>query len=181
MPLVTHAGRLFQNMVQYDTVLIRYGELSTKGKNRKDFIARLFHNIKYMLRDHPALEYTKTYDRIYIRLNGEDQDVIREKLKKVFGISSFSFTEKVDNDIQSIRATCIRIAQESSCKTFKVITKRHDKSYPMRSDEINRAVAGAVLHNSQLKVDVHNPDLPIRIEVHSDLSLIHISEPTRPY
>ena len=172
MPLLTHAGRLFQNMVQYDTVLIRYGELSTKGKNRKDFIARLFHNIKYMLRDHPALEYTKTYDRIYIRLNGEDQDVIREKLKKVFGISSFSFTEKVDNDIQSIRATCIRIAQESSCKTFKVITKRHDKSYPMRSDEINRAVAGAVLHNSQLKVDVHNPDLPIRIEVHSDCAYI---------
>lgn len=172
MPLLMHARRLSDNMVQYDTVLIRYGELSTKGKNRKDFIARLFHNIKLMLKDHPSLEYTKTYDRIYIRLNGEDQDVIREKLKKVFGISSFSFTEKVSNDIQTIRATCIRIAQESDQNTFKVITKRHDKSYPMRSDEINRAVAGAILHNSDLKVDVHHPDLPIRIEVHSDCAYI---------
>ena len=113
MPLLMHARRLSDNMVQYDTVLIRYGELSTKGKNRKDFIARLFHNIKYMLKDHPSLEYQKTYDRIYIRLNGEDQEVIAKKLKKVFGISSFSFTEKVDNDIQAIRSTCIRIAQES--------------------------------------------------------------------
>ena len=53
-------------MVKYDTVLIRYGELSTKGKNRKDFITRLFHNVKYALRDYPDLTYQKTHDRIYI-------------------------------------------------------------------------------------------------------------------
>lgn len=159
-------------MVKYDTVLIRYGELSTKGKNRKDFITRLFKNIKFMLRDYPNLEYTKTFDRIYIRLNGEDQDAIREKLKKVFGISSFSFTEKIPNDIDSIRNTCIRIAQETDKKSFKVITKRHDKSYPMRSDEINRSVASAILHNTDLKVDVHEPQLPIRIEVHRDCAYI---------
>lgn len=159
-------------MVKYDTVLIRYGELSTKGKNRKDFITRLFHNIKYMLRDFPALEYTKTFDRIYIRLNGEDQDAIRDKLKKVFGISSFSFTEKVDNSIESIVNTCLRIAAETECRTFKVICKRHDKSYPMHSDEVNRKVASAILHDSDLKVDVHNPELPIRIEIHSDCAYI---------
>ena len=106
-------------MVQYDTVLIRYGELSTKGKNRKDFIARLFHNVKYMLRDHPALEYTKTYDRIYIRLNGEDQDVIREKLKKVFGISSFSFTEKVDNAAEEAAETVEETAEPEPEKKKK--------------------------------------------------------------
>ena len=159
-------------MVKYDTVLIRYGELSTKGKNRKDFITRLFHNIKYMLRDFPALEYTKTFDRIYIRLNGEDQDAIRDKLKKVFGISSFSFTEKVDNSIESIVNTCLRIAAETECRTFKIICKRHDKSYPMHSDEVNRKVASAILHDSDLKVDVHNPELPIRIEIHSDCAYI---------
>lgn len=159
-------------MVNYDTVLIRYGELSTKGKNRKDFITRLFHNIRYMLREYTDLEYQKTYDRIYIKLNGTDPAGVREKLQKVFGISSFSFTEKVDNDIQTIRNTCIRIANDTDKKTFKVITKRHDKSYPMRSDEVNRQVAGAILHNSDLKVDVHNPDLPIRIEIHQDCAYI---------
>ena len=53
-------------MVKYDTVLIRYGELSTKGKNRKDFIRRLDRNIRYMLRDFKDLQYKRTYDRIYI-------------------------------------------------------------------------------------------------------------------
>ena len=56
-------------MVKYDTVLIRYGELSTKGKNRRDFITRLFTNIKYMLRDYPALTYRKTYDLSLIHIS----------------------------------------------------------------------------------------------------------------
>ena len=90
-------------MVKYDTVLIRYGELSTKGKNRRDFITRLFTNIKYMLRDYPALTYRKTYDRIYIKLTDEDPAEIETKLKKVFGISSFSFTEKVNLVFVSLR------------------------------------------------------------------------------
>jgi thiamine biosynthesis protein ThiI len=155
-------------MVKYDTVLIRYGELSTKGKNRKDFITRLFHNIKYMLREYKDLEYTKTYDRIYIKLKDEDPEEISAKLKKVFGISSFSFTEKVPNDIETLKATCLRIAKETDKKTFKMITKRHDKSYPVHSDEVNRECAGEILRNTDLKVDVHNPELPIRVEIHED-------------
>jgi len=155
-------------MVKYDTVLIRFGELSTKGKNRKDFINRLYSNVKYMLRDFESLEYRKAYDRIYIRIHDEDPAAISEKLKKVFGISSFSFTEKVDSDLQAITDTCLRIAQETDKKTFKIITKRHDKNFPMRSDAINRACAGAILSNTDLKVDVHNPELAIRIEVHAN-------------
>ncbi len=166
MPSWLRSRRLFRIMVKYDTVLIRYGELSTKGKNRKDFITRLYRNIKYALRDYDDLEYTKTYDRIYVKLGDEDPDEISAKLKKVFGISSFSFTEKVPNDINTIMDTCLRIAQETDKKTFKVITKRHDKTYPLHSDEINRQVASRILHHTDLKVDVHNPELPIRIEVH---------------
>ena len=155
-------------MVNYDTVLIRYGELSTKGKNRKNFIARLYSNIKYMLRDHANLEYRKTHDRIYIKLNGEDPAVIREKLSKVFGISSFSFTERSDSDLESIVETCLRIAQESGKHTFKIMAKRHDKTFPLNSDGINRAAASRILKNTDLKVDVHNPELLIRIEVHQE-------------
>ena len=136
-------------MVNYDTVLIRFGELSTKGKNRKDFINRLYQNTKYMLRDIPGLEYRKTYDRIYIRLNGADPAVIRERLEKVFGISSFSFTEKVGSDIDSITARCLEIAQSSDKHTFKIISRRHDKSFPMKSDQINRAAASVILKNTE--------------------------------
>ncbi len=159
-------------MVKYDTVLIRYGELSTKGKNRKDFITRLFHNVKYALRDYPNLTYQKTHDRIYIKLTDEDTDEIAEKLKRVFGISSFSFTEKVDSDIEVIKDTCLRIAKESNKKTFKMMAKRHDKSFPMISDEINRACAGNILHNTDLRVDVHDPELLIRVEVHEKYTYI---------
>ena len=159
-------------MVKYDTVLIRYGELSTKGKNRKDFITRLFHNVKYALRDYPDLTYQKTHDRIYIKLTDEDTDEISAKLKRVFGISSFSFTEKVESNIEEIKKTCLRIASESNKKTFKMMTKRHDKSFAMISDEINRACAGEILHNTGLTVDVHNPELLIRVEVHEKYTYI---------
>lgn len=159
-------------MVKYDTVLIRYGELSTKGKNRKDFITRLFHNIKYALRDYPDLTYQKTHDRIYIKLTDEDTDEISAKLQRVFGISSFSFTEKVESNIEEIKKTCLRIASESNKKTFKMMAKRHDKSFPMISDEINRACAGEILHNTDLTVDVHNPELLIRVEVHEKYTYI---------
>ncbi len=155
-------------MVKYDTVLIRYGELTTKGKNRKDFINRLLKNLKFALKAYPDLQYQKTHDRIYIKMTDEDPSELTVILKKVFGISSFSFTEKVDSDIDTIKAACLRIAKETDKKTFKVIAKRHDKSFPMRSDDINRAVAGIILNQTDLKVDVHDPELPIRIEVHEN-------------
>lgn len=159
-------------MVKYDTVLIRYGELSTKGKNRKDFIKRLEHNVRNMLKDFKELEYRRTHDRMYIRLHDEDPDVIRERLTKVFGISSFSFTEKVDPTLDAIQSSCLAIAKQSDKKTFKIVTKRHDKTFPMVSDEINRAVAGVILKNTAFKVDVHNPELIIRIEVQRDAAYI---------
>ena len=89
-------------MVKYDTVLIRYGELSTKGKNRKTFVQKLLSNIKHTLKDMPNLEYRLTYERIYIKINGEDVDLLTERLKDVFGISSFSLTQKVESNIDTI-------------------------------------------------------------------------------
>lgn len=155
-------------MVKYDTVLIRYGELSTKGKNRKDFIRRLERNIRNMFSDFKDLEYRRTHDRIYIHLHDEDPAIIKERLEKVFGISSFSFTEKVDPTIEAIQNACLEIAKTTEKKTFKMVTNRHDKTFPMISDEINRAVAGVILRNTDLKVDVHNPELMIRVEVQRD-------------
>lgn len=162
-------------MVNYDTVLIRFGELSTKGKNRRDFIKRLEKNIRRMLGEYENLEYRRTHDRIYIKLNGADPKGVEEKLKKVFGISSFSFTEKVDSDIETIQATCLRIAKEHEAlgkKTFKMKTKRHDKTFELKSDGVNRACAGEILRNTELKVDVHNPDVLIQVEIHEHSTYI---------
>ena len=154
---------------KYDTILIRYGELSTKGKNRKDFIKRLELNLKNALRNYPNLTYQRTFDRIYIKLTDENPDELKEIISKVFGISSFSFTEKVKSDLDVIKEACLNYAKSmNEPKTFKIITRRHDKSFPLNSDGINRAVASDILKNTNHKVDVHHPDFSIQIEVREE-------------
>ena len=115
---------------------------------------------------YPHLTYERTHDRLYILLHGEDADKVAEILSHVFGISSFSFAIRVDSNIEHIKEMSLRIAKQADAKTFKIDTKRSDKRFPMISDEINRAVAGPILKQTDLKVDVKHPDLKIQIEIH---------------
>lgn len=157
-----------QNKIVYNHILVRFGELSTKGKNKKDFIKRLLINVKNALREFEGLQYERTHDRLYVLLNGEDPLAVSVPLSKVFGISSFSFAIKVASDIEEMRNTALRIAQESDGNTFKIEARRSHKLFPMISDEINRDLAGEILRNTELKVDVKKPDLRIQVEVHQD-------------
>ena len=154
--------------INYDHVVVRYGELSTKGKNRKDFTRQLTSNIKKRLKDHSALTYNTLHDGLFIKLNGEDYKTIRKELKDVFGYSYFSGAIRVGKDIDELKKVTLSLAESHEAKTFKIATKRHDKSFPMRSDEINRALAGNILHNTSLLVDVHQPDLMIYVSVDKD-------------
>ena len=152
----------------YDHIVVRYGELSTKGKNRKEFTRQLTNNIKRRLQDHKALTYNTLHDGLFIKLNGEDYPSIKEELKDIFGYSYFSGAIRVNKDIEEVKKVTLALAENHNVKTFKIATKRHDKSYPMRSDEINRALAGNILHNTSLLVDVHEPDLMIYVSVDKD-------------
>ena len=152
----------------YDHIVVRYGELSTKGKNRKEFTRQLTNNIKKRLQDHKALTYNTLHDGLFIKLNGEDYPSIKEELKDIFGYSYFSGAILVNKDIEEVKKVTLALAENHNVKTFKIATKRHDKSYPMRSDEINRALAGNILHNTSLLVDVHEPDLMIYVSVDKD-------------
>ncbi len=159
-------------MVTYDTILIRYGELSTKGKNKKEFIRQLVRNIKAILPVPTKIRIESTYDRIYLRLNGENPDKVIESLKKIFGISSFSLTVKVPSEMNLIIETCLSIAQEEAEGTFKVVTKRNDKSFPLRSDDINRQVATEILEKTNHKVDVHQPTFKVHVEIREQYTYI---------
>ncbi len=152
----------------YDHIVVRYGELSTKGKNRKEFTRQLTSNIKKRLKDHEKLTFNMLHDGLFIKLNGEDYSVIKEELKDVFGYSYFSGAIRVGKDIEEVKKVTLKLAENRDVKTFKIATKRHDKSFPMRSDEINRALAGNILHNTSLLVDVHEPDLMIYVSVDKD-------------
>ncbi|MEA5026268.1 MAG: tRNA uracil 4-sulfurtransferase ThiI [Erysipelotrichaceae bacterium] len=157
--------------MEYGYILVRYGELSTKGKNRNEFIRKLTSNIKFALKAFPALTYDRTYDRLYIRLNGEDPDQISGLLKSCFGLSSFSLAWKVNSDIDAITASCLELVRNLG-GTFKMETRRHDKLFRMTSDEINRHIAGVILDNTALKVDVHVPDHRIIVEVRQECTYI---------
>ena len=158
--------------VQYDHILVRYGELSTKGKNRKDFIKKLTNNIRASLTAYDKLTYERTYDRLYIHLHGTEPTEIVEILKEIFGLSSFSLCLKIRSDIDTIVDTGYQVAMDKGAKTFKVVTRRHDKNFFMNSDQINRAVATKILKESEMKVDVHNPELKIGIEVREEFTYV---------
>lgn len=157
--------------MNYDRILIRYGELSTKGKNRKGFIDKLKRNIKNKLRDFPNIIIEKDRERMFILLNGEDGDSIVERLRGIFGIQSFSPAIKTDREIESIKEAALtlfrKIYQEGN--TFKITTKRSDKNYFLNTDEMNHTLGAHLLINVPgLKVNVKNPDINMQIEIRRD-------------
>lgn len=156
----------------YDHIIVRYGELSTKGKNRKEFTRALSNNIRNRLSSYSNLTFNTLHDGIFIKLNGEEYDLVKKDLKDIFGYSYFSGAIRVEKDIERIKEVTLNLVNRLSYKTFKVVTKRHDKSFPMSSDEINRCIAGNILHNSEIKVDVHNPELKIYISIDNDYAYV---------
>ena len=154
--------------MHYDHIMIRFGELSTKGKNKNDFINTLFKNITHALKEFKTLGYEKRYDHIYVILNNEDADAVLNRLQDVSGIYALSLVYKCENDLNKIKESSLELIKLEEGKTFKVKCKRGNKRFPMVSDEITRHVAGTILGNTDLKVDVHNPDITLSIEVRDE-------------
>lgn len=157
---------------RYDHILIRYGELSLKGKNRNQFIKQLYDNVRKACTGFPFLEFEKQHDRMMIFLHDEDENQVCDVVSKVFGISSLSLAVKVKPEMEEILKACLEIFPLQEEKTFKVAARRNDKTFPVVSDQINRMVATTILKNSNWKVDVHNPDYKIVIEVRKDACFI---------
>lgn len=159
-------------MVKYDYIMVRFGELSTKGKNKNDFIKQLLINMKHSLKDFSTLEYEKYFDHIYVKLNDEDVDEVIKTLQDVSGIHALSLVCKCAKDIEVIKATSLELIKKEKGNTFKVNCKRSDKSFPLISEQIIREVAPVILKNTNLKVDVHHPDIPLSIEVRNEAAYI---------
>lgn len=159
-------------MQHAEYILVRFGELSTKGKNKKEFISRLLQNMRKSLEDYPNLTYQKTHDRIYIHLNDSPQEEVMTRVSKVFGISSASFAYKVESNLEMIQEKALELAKETNAKTFKVVAHRQDKNFQPNSDGINRAVAKVILQNTLMRVDVHHPDLLLSVEVSREFTYL---------
>ena len=160
-------------MINYDHIMIRFGELNTKGKNKKEFIRTLAINIKSALKDWPDLVIETRYDHIYVGLNNTPYQEILERLQDVSGIYALSLVYRCDKNVDIVKESALALIREEEGNTFKVKVKRGDKSFPLISDEITRIVAGHILRNSpNLKVDVHNPDILLSIEVRQEATYI---------
>jgi len=157
-------------------ILIRYGELTTKGRNRKDFIQQLKYNIKYISSDIGRLIIRAERDRMYIELDNEEQfEKLMEKLPRVFGISSFSpvaMCEKEMGSIQQLAQTIMDRYKDREI-TFKVEVHRSDKSFPYQTYDIQKAVGGYLLKNNpNLSVNVKNPDVELRVEIRKEAAYL---------
>src|SRR5574344_146357 len=145
-------------------ILIRYGELSTKKANKKKFIELLAKNVRNILKDN-QFKMHKDRVRMYIECDDNQIDDIVSKLTKVFGIQAIVVCHRVDNDLEQIKTKSLELVKDIDSKTFKVATKRADKKFPIHSMDVNDKVGGYILRNTNLTVDVHNPDIKITIEI----------------
>ena len=147
-------------------IIIKYGELTTKKDNINFFITTLKDNIKNCLVDYETeIKYDK--GRMFIYANEDNLDVVIEKIKKTFGIHEINIGYEIDdNSIENIKKSLIELIKDRDITSFKIVTKRSDKKYPINSMEISRQMGGIVLKNKEkAKVDVHNPKMIINIEV----------------
>ena len=155
-----------------ELIMIKYGELTTKKANRKIFINTLTQNVEKALKGE-NVQITKDSVRMFIKC--QNAKSIASKLQKIFGIHSIVIAYKVNNTINDVLNKALQIMDKNK-QTFKVITKRADKNYPVHSMEYSRKLGGLILKNSNFKVDVHNPDITLTVEIRTEGTFIYTNE-----
>ena len=150
----------------YSNILIRFGELSTKGKNKMTFVRQLAKNIERKTGEKPEIQF----DRIFMEYSESNMKC----LGYIFGIQSYSPVARVTTHMDEIKKVILKSLDTVSGKTFKVNVKRHWKSFSGKSMEIASSLGGFVLKNSKFKVDVKNPDFKVEVEIRKDYSYVFV-------
>lgn len=161
-----------------ERILVRFGDLMLKGRNKRTFVKEMRANVKRKVRSQ-KVEYIDLHDRMFVVLNGEDPNKVLEDLQLVSGLHSFSLVSVTDNDLEKIKELAIKLVQAEIKEevTFKIETIRALKSFPMTSTKISQTIAGDVLRSSDyLKVDVHNPEVVLYVEVRAEGALVYLNK-----
>lgn len=157
-------------------ILIKYGELTTKKDNRKLFVNTLYNNIVNKLKGFDYYIYNDL-SRMYIEFNENDLNKILDRINKVFGIHAYTVAYKCNTNIDLIEKTILNILPKITFKTFKVDTKRSDKSFPIISTDFSRQIGGLILKNKDnISVDVHHPEITFHIEIRHDYTYIYFED-----
>lgn len=158
-------------------IIIKYGELTTKKENINLFITTLKQNIKKKLEtENVEIHFDK--GRMFIQVLNNNFEIILNKLKEVFGIHEIIIGYELKTlDLEEIKREVFSLIENKKFNTFKVETKRSNKTLPKTSIEISKEVGGYLLKNKKdSKVDVHNPELTIHLELRTTESYVYFEK-----
>lgn len=164
----------------YNIAIVKYGEIGVKGKNRYIFENKLIKNIKNMLSPIGKFNVYKEYGRIYVDLGeySEDYEEVLEEIKKVFGVVGVCPGIRAEKDYDKLKELALKLLEEKieeGSKSFKVSSRRGDKSLELTSQEMSRDIAGFLVFNvkDRIKVDVRNPETTIHCEYRQNHVMVY--------
>lgn len=156
-------------------ILIKYGELTTKKDNRKQFINILYNNLKEKIKKYDA-KIIKEHARMYIICNEHTNEIL-DIVSNTFGIHAFNICYKTHTNTEDIKSLTLELLKQKNFKTFKVETKRRDKNFPIKSMDFNHVIGSHILKNiNDIKVEVQNPEILVHIEINKEDTYIYFND-----
>ena len=149
-----------------ELVSVHYAEVGLKGKNRVFFEKRLVNNIKLSLRGTGYAEVERLHDRILVHL-GQNADIteVKRRLRQVMGIAHFELACRTERDLTAIKEAALQHIQDDCYESFKVETRRTDKTFPLTSPQVSAEVGGYIVTETGRRADMHNPDLVCWVKI----------------
>lgn len=149
-------------------ILIHYQEIALKGKNRYFFVKKLIDNLNKAAKGLGVKDTREVNSRIIMQLSSDaDEDMLKDRISKVFGIANFSFITRTSNDMEVLKEAVLADVKKSKLnfKSFRIRTTRGYKEYPLKSMDVDRIIGGLVKETTNARVDLKNPELTIFIEI----------------
>lgn len=164
--------------MEKEIILLKLGEIALKGLNRRAFEDVLIKNIRRRLKSAGEFSVYSRQSTVYVEPKDEnaDMDLAEERCGKVFGVVAYTRAGAAEKDLMKIREKAAEYLREplEDARTFKVECKRSDKKFPYKSPEVSAEVGGYLLEAfPHLRVDVHNPDITVRVEVREAEAYVH--------
>ena len=162
----------------YNILIVKYGEIGVKGKNRYVFENKLIKNIKNILKPIGKFDVYKEYGRIYVNLEDYDYEEVVEEVRKVFGIVGVCPAVRAEKDYKKLKELALEMLEEKieqGYKSFKVESRRGDKDFELTSQEMSLDIGGYVLSQvkDRIKVDVRNPEVKIKCELRQNHVMVY--------
>ena len=162
----------------YNILIVKYGEIGVKGKNRYIFENKLIKNVKNILKPIGKFNVYKEYGRIYVDLDGYDYEEVVEELKKVFGIVGVCPAVRAEKDYNLLKELALKMLEEKieqGYKSFKVDSRRGDKDFKLTSQEMSLDIGGYLVSQvkDKIAVDVRNPEVKIHCELRQNHVMVY--------